>query len=413
MAGVARYADRFLSQDDFYAQARDGTLPQFSWINPPEHASDHPCFDNAQGERLLKDIYEALRSGKAWEKTLFVVVYDDAGGYYDPVVPPFEGVPADDAPCHLVGRPGFPPSCKNTSHHCPPGTPPFYPATICSPFDFRRLGLRSAAMLISPYVPKGVVFQQPKRGPTPTSQFELTSIASTVKNLFNLSTFLTKRDAWAGNFEELLLDAPRTDAPLHLPTAPRNMTPWDVPPRGATKKRQLRFEGATVARHCSSEDGSGHEACRGLDRPSLKQEKAIALLSTQLSDGDGGDGGGSGEENLDRQGAQEKVAALWGAWLAAGAPVKTDDASRHASAAAAALALPTADQLGYQALEVGAMFTYNLGLYGSKTGNYACAHTALPVAAFAPNGTIDTDAWLEGVAALGGTYALLTAQVGV
>ena len=59
------------------------------------------------------------------------------------------------------------------------------------------------------------------------------------------------------------------------------------------------------------------------------------------------------------------------------------------------------------------MFTYNLGLYGSKTGNYACARTALPVAAFAPNGTIDTDAWLEGVAALGGTYALLTAQVGV
>ena len=38
------------------------------------------------------------------------------------------------------------------------------------------------------------------------------------QNLFNLTTFLTKRDAWAGNLEELLLDAPRTGG--HLTTAP-------------------------------------------------------------------------------------------------------------------------------------------------------------------------------------------------
>jgi hypothetical protein len=30
------------------------------------------------------------------------VVYDDAGGFYDRLVPPHEGVPADGAACTLV-----------------------------------------------------------------------------------------------------------------------------------------------------------------------------------------------------------------------------------------------------------------------------------------------------------------------
>ena len=64
----------------FYEQAAAGTLPAFSWISPKHEAADHPCLDLAKGERMLKDIYEALRGGKAWEKTLFVVTYDDYGG---------------------------------------------------------------------------------------------------------------------------------------------------------------------------------------------------------------------------------------------------------------------------------------------------------------------------------------------
>ena len=41
-------------------------------------------------------------------------------------------------------------------------------------------------MLISPWIPKGTVIQEPK-GPYNTSQFELTSVPATVKTLFNLS----------------------------------------------------------------------------------------------------------------------------------------------------------------------------------------------------------------------------------
>lgn len=118
-----RYKKYFYSQELFYRRAAAGDLPAFSWLHPPIQACDHPCHDVAKGERLLKDVYEALRAGKAWERTLLLVVYDDAGGYYDHVVPPHEGVPADESPCVL---PGVHPKCGEV-------------------FDFREGGGHSSA----------------------------------------------------------------------------------------------------------------------------------------------------------------------------------------------------------------------------------------------------------------------------
>jgi len=304
MEGVARYKERFFSQTVFYRQARDGTLPALSWIHPPIQACDHPCNDIAKGERFLKDVYEALRAGKAWKKTLLLVAYDDAGGYYDHVVPPSEGVPADESPCNVPD--GRKPSCGE-------------------PFDFRRLGLRTTGMLISPWVAKGTVFQEPRRGPTPTSQFELTSVPATVKNLFNLSSFLTKRDAWAGNFEELLLDAPRDDAdcPMHLPDAPPPAKPWDPPPGVVKSRADLRQPPGTraerrasavdtedpVPQHCSSWHGGVEAPCRGPDVPNLKQRRNARLLAGLL---------GEPEPNVDAMSYSEVEAWLsrhWREWM--------------------------------------------------------------------------------------------------
>ncbi|KAK4488592.1 hypothetical protein RD792_004358 [Penstemon davidsonii] len=51
-------------------------------------------------------------------------------------------------------------------------------------------------------------------GPYPTSEFEHSSIPATVKKIFNLKEFLTKRDAWAGTFDCVLnRTSPRTDCP--------------------------------------------------------------------------------------------------------------------------------------------------------------------------------------------------------
>ena len=208
----------------------------------------------AKGERLLKDVYEALRASPKWNSTLLFVGYDDAGGYYDHVVPPFEGVPADESPCHINKVCG-----KWPRQHG---------------FDFRRLGLRVAAMLIGPHVNSSVI-QEPRAGPHSTSQFELTSIASTVKTLFNLTSFLTARDAWSGTFEELLLDEPRADAtmPRHLPDAPEPAAPWSPPPS------EEAADGAGPG-HCSAWDGAAEEKeCRGRGHASLKQRRNVRLLS--------------------------------------------------------------------------------------------------------------------------------------
>ena len=75
-------------------------------------------------------------------------------------------------------------------------------------------------LAVSPWLARGVV-QEPA-GRTSTSQWEHSSIPATAKNLFNLSAFLTKRDAWAGSLTELLRPRARaraTRAP-HLPEAP-------------------------------------------------------------------------------------------------------------------------------------------------------------------------------------------------
>lgn len=105
MEGVGRYKGHFFSQKRFYQQAGAGTLPALSWLIPSREACDHPCYDVAKGERQLKDVYEAVRAGPGWNKTMLLVVYDDAGNLYDHVVPPFQHVPRDDAKCNLIRSP--------------------------------------------------------------------------------------------------------------------------------------------------------------------------------------------------------------------------------------------------------------------------------------------------------------------
>jgi hypothetical protein len=60
------------------------------------------------------------------------------------------------------------------------------------------------------------VVHGPNGSPTATSEYEHSSIPATVKKLFNLpSSFLTRRDEWAGTFEGILQTRtePRTDCP--------------------------------------------------------------------------------------------------------------------------------------------------------------------------------------------------------
>ncbi|CAO2174241.1 unnamed protein product [Urochloa humidicola] len=185
----------------FKAHAARGSLPALSVIEPryfdlagSPADDDHPAHDVANGQRLVKEVYEALRSGPQWNQTLLVVTYDEHGGFYDHVATPTAGVPSPDGIR---------------------GPPPFF-------FRFDRLGVRVPTIMISPWIRKGTVVGRPD-GPTETSEFEHSSIPATIKKIFNLSSdFLTKRDAWAGTFEHIFteLDEPRTDCPETLPEVP-------------------------------------------------------------------------------------------------------------------------------------------------------------------------------------------------
>jgi phospholipase C len=56
---------------------------------------DHPPSDVRAGQELVLRIFNALARGPAWERTLFVIAYDEHGGFFDHVEPP---TAADDDP---------------------------------------------------------------------------------------------------------------------------------------------------------------------------------------------------------------------------------------------------------------------------------------------------------------------------
>ncbi|CAM8952640.1 unnamed protein product [Rhodiola kirilowii] len=190
----------------FKLHAKQGKLPNYAVIEQryfdvelfPAN-DDHPSHDMAHGQRFVKEVYETLRASPQWNEMAILITYDEHGGFYDHVPTPVSGVPNPDG---IIGP------------------DPFY-------FRFDRLGVRVPTLLISPWIEKGTVIHKPT-GPTPTSQFEHSSIPATVKRLFNLkSNFLTKRDAWAGTFERYfhLRDTPRTDCPVTLPEVKTSLRP--------------------------------------------------------------------------------------------------------------------------------------------------------------------------------------------
>jgi len=153
----------------------------------------HPDSPVSEGERLYKSIYEAIRASTLWDETLFFITYDEHGGFFDHVAPPQTGVPAPDG---VVGQNGF---------------------------MFDRLGIRIPAVAISPLIPANTVIHTPPKdqSPSPTSQYDATSIIATVNKIFGITDHMHARDQWAGTFEHIFSNpTPRTDCPMTLPDVP-------------------------------------------------------------------------------------------------------------------------------------------------------------------------------------------------
>ncbi|MGO4774543.1 alkaline phosphatase family protein, partial [Lysobacter sp. 2RAB21] len=73
----------------FAKDVREGTLPAVSWIVPSEIMSEHPAHPPAYGESLSARMLEALVANpEVWSKTVFIINYDENGGFFDHVPPP-------------------------------------------------------------------------------------------------------------------------------------------------------------------------------------------------------------------------------------------------------------------------------------------------------------------------------------
>jgi phospholipase C len=190
-----QFATHFVPFSDFERDSAEGTLPHFSLIEPnllAGHGDYHPAFSRAllpgievpidppssilAGEAFLARIYDAIRSARSatgssvFNTTLFIG-WDEPGGTYD---------------------------------HVPPGpVPPPDPAGPAGQFGFRfdRSGYRVPAIIVSPWVERGAVFND---------EYRHTSMIATLRQVWDLGAPLTARDAVARTFAHLLsLDEPR------------------------------------------------------------------------------------------------------------------------------------------------------------------------------------------------------------
>jgi phospholipase C len=71
------------------ADVTAGTLPQVSWIHGPVTQCEHPATAPQWGENLVQTVLDILTSNpEVWAHTLFILNYDENGGFFDHVAPP-------------------------------------------------------------------------------------------------------------------------------------------------------------------------------------------------------------------------------------------------------------------------------------------------------------------------------------
>jgi phospholipase C len=150
----------------------ESSFPEYVFIEPiyggPEQNDQHPPSDLRNGDVLIGQVYNAIRKNKKlWESSLFVIIYDENGGFYDHVVPP-----ATIAP---------------DSH--------------TEVFNFETLGFRVPALLISPKIGLGVDH----------TIYDHTSVLKYLCDKWNLDPYLLGRRVPHANSFGHLIDPNKVD----------------------------------------------------------------------------------------------------------------------------------------------------------------------------------------------------------
>jgi phospholipase C len=77
-------------ETNIFNDISNGNLADMSWIVPDAENSDHPgekCKCD-YGPSWVASLVNAIGESKYWDSTAIIIVWDDWGGFYDPVAPP-------------------------------------------------------------------------------------------------------------------------------------------------------------------------------------------------------------------------------------------------------------------------------------------------------------------------------------
>lgn len=179
---------RFSRFDNFVQDCAKGSLPQYSFIEPSfvqDPNDEHPPHDVIAGEQFLFQIWQAVSKSPLWSKTLLLITYDEHGGTYDHVMPPW-GAECPDAASN-PGEEGF---------------------------TFNRFGIRVPMVAISPWIQAGTVFRSDSSTGVP---YDHTSILATLRDWLGIPTdkmLTSKRISVAPDLAQIVtLAEARTDLP--------------------------------------------------------------------------------------------------------------------------------------------------------------------------------------------------------
>ena len=215
---MKNYSNKFKGIEEFYAHARQGTLPSFSYLEPAwyeewngygHNGNDyHPPGNVSPGEKFLYQLYQQLKSSPNWKNTLLIINFDEHGGTYDHITPPGN-----------VNAPWQNPA---------DGTQP--PDDYDITFGFTQLGVRVPLILVSPLIDAKTIFRPLKN----ENAFDHTSVIATILKHFNIDKSkwqLGSRVANAPTFEHVITLTPETarmdaevDAPIDGTSIPATQT---------------------------------------------------------------------------------------------------------------------------------------------------------------------------------------------
>ena len=165
---VKKNPTRVKSIDQFHADARSGSLPAVSYVDPNIlTATEENPQDLALGEYFVSTVVDSLMNSPAWHRTMLVWTYDEHGGYYDHVPPP-PAIPPDDIQPVLT--------------------------SADEPGGYDRYGFRVPTVVVSPYSKPHFVSH---------TVYDHTSVLKTIERKWNLPA-MTYRDANANDLLDCL-----------------------------------------------------------------------------------------------------------------------------------------------------------------------------------------------------------------